>query len=92
MYSAAGHFTAHVRAFDNEGGSTDATTRVTVTSAAAAAARTLLGTAQGSVDRRHTKITFTTRTGRGATLSVTIRLIDKFSNRVDKHASAKIRH
>ena len=32
------------------------------------------------------------RAGRGATLSVTIRLIDKFSNRVDKSASAKIRH
>jgi hypothetical protein len=40
----------------------------------------------------HTKITFTTRSGRGATLSVAIRLIDKFSNRVDKGASAKIRH
>ncbi|MGZ6617294.1 MAG: PKD domain-containing protein [Solirubrobacteraceae bacterium] len=136
-YASAGHFTAHVHAFDNEGASSDASTRVTVTSAAAAAARalravstklsigkphrgkrsvtisfgklastagpcqyfallkrgrTLLGTAQGTVDRRHTKISFTTRAGRGAKLSVTVRLIDKFANRIDKSASAKIKH
>jgi hypothetical protein len=53
--------------------------------------KTLLAVAQGTLDKRHTKIRFTVTATRRTGLTLTVRVIDAFLNRVDVRTSALIK-